>query len=314
MKRLCVALQLLLTSLLGYAFDSGAIEAQANQTINALYHTANTQPLSSTAKRIEWFSAQFKEKPYLLGALGEGPNARYDQFPRYRMDAFDCDTFVTTVLSLVQGDSLDSFKHNLNHIRYKNGKVSYVSRNHFTSLDWNQNNQKRGLLKDITLNIKDKNNKPVALFANTMINKSNWYAHRTASTIRLQEANQTEQLKRLSELKAKGRLLGSTPSKIAYIPLTALFIDKEHPNLHLFSQIPNSAIIEIIRPNWDLRDKIGTALHVSHLGFAIWINNQLYFRQASSQLNKVVDVPMIDYLKDTLQSPTIKGINVQIVL
>jgi hypothetical protein len=298
---------------MSYAFDSRAIETQANQTINALYHTANTQQFPSTAKRIEWFSAQFKEKPYLLGSLGEGPNARYDQFPRYRMDAFDCDTYVTTVLSLVQGHSLDSFRHNLSLIRYKNGKVSYISRNHFTSIDWNQNNQQRGLLKDITLDIQDKKGETVAQFAKALINKPSWYAHMTPSTIRLQQANPIEQNKRLDELKTKGKGLDSTLSKIPYIPLSALFINKEQPNLYLFSQIPSGAIIEIIRPNWDLREKTGTALNVSHLGFAIWINDTLYFRQASSQFNKVVDVPLIDYLKDALKSPTIKGINIQIV-
>lgn len=313
MKRTFITLLLILTSLISYGFDSSAIEEQANQTIKALYHNANTQQFPTTAKRIEWFSAQFKEKPYLLGALGEGPNARYDQFPRYRMDAFDCDTYVTTVLSLVMGDSLDSFRHNLSLIRYKNGKVSYLYRNHFTSIDWNQNNQKRGLLKDITLNIKDKKDKKVALYANALINKSSWYAHMSTPTIRLQQANPTEQRKRLDELKTKGKALNSTTSKIPYIPLSALFNNDKQPDLYLFSQIPNGAIIEIVRPNWDLREKLGTALNVSHLGFAIWINDTLYFRQASSQFHKVVDVPLIDYLKEALKSPTIKGINIQIV-
>nr|WP_277619301.1 N-acetylmuramoyl-L-alanine amidase-like domain-containing protein [Legionella norrlandica] len=78
--------------------------------------------------------------------------------------------------------------------------------------------------------------------------------------------------------------------------------------------MPNGAIIEIVRPNWDLRKEIGTALNISHLGFAIWINDKLYFRQASSQYGKVIDVPLIDYLDKARSSPTIKGINIQVVL
>ena len=52
---------------------------------------------------------------------------------------------------------------------------------------------------------------------------------------------------------------------------------------------------------------------MSHLGFALWIKGKLYFREASTVHGKVMDVPLIDYLMDALTSPTIKGINVQIV-
>lgn len=296
------------------AWNSHVQEKEADITIKALYHRAKEIKNSSIANKIDWFSSQFLGKPYLLGALGEGGDARYDQFPAYRLDSFDCDTYVTTVLSLVKGDSLESFQNNLKHIRYKEGRVDYLWRNHFTSLDFNPNNQKRGLLKDITLNIKDKNNKPVGMWAESLIDKPNWYAHKSASTIRLQQDNPKEQFKLLQELKRQGKLLKATKAKIPYIPLTALFINKEKPNLYLFSQIPQGAIIEIVRPNWDLRKTIGTNLNVSHLGFAIWKEGQLFFRQASSQKGQVVDLPLIDYLKEAQKSPTIKGINVQIVL
>lgn len=307
-------LSLSLLSLSSHAIDSNSIEKQANISISELYHRLESLPTTSMTERIDWISAQFKGEKYILGALGEGPNARYDQFPKYRVDGFDCDTYVTTVLSLALANSLNSFKQCLKFVRYKNGKVTYIDRNHFTSIDWNHENQQRGVLKDITLNFKDKDQKPVAVYAKALINKSGWYEHKTITTIRLEKDNKTEQLKRLAELKKKGETLGATPSSIAYIPLTALFNKNSVPNEYLFAQIPQSSIIEIIRPNWDLRELIGTCLNVSHLGFAIWKNKQLYFRQASSQLGKVVDVPLIDYLRDALKSPTIKGINIQIVV
>lgn len=313
MKYILASLISFLLSANSQAMDSSAIEQQARETINALYHTAKRLQINTTVNRIDWFSAQFKGKPYLLGALGEGPSARYDQYPGYRMDAFDCETYVTTILALVKANSLSEFQRQLRQIRYKDGQVDYISRNHFTSLDWNQNNQKNGLLTDITLTIKDKNNNSVALWAEALIDKSNWYTHLSASTIRLQQDNPTEQLKRLQELKNKGQQLGAMTAKIPYLPLSALFINKKQPNLELFSQIPHGAIIEIVRPNWDLRKSVGTALNVSHLGFAIRHNGQLFFRQASSQMKQVVDVPLIDYLRQAQNSPTIKGINVQIV-
>ena len=69
----------LTTSFISFAINSKSIEEQSNNTIKALYHTLSTMPNTSMPERIDWISAQFKGKPYLLGALGEGPNAYYDQ-------------------------------------------------------------------------------------------------------------------------------------------------------------------------------------------------------------------------------------------
>lgn len=288
-------------------------EQQANIIIEKLYHSINNKPNKSIASRIDWFSSQFKGVHYILGSLGEGNKGQYDQYPLYRMDGFDCDTYVNTILALALSNSLSSFQDCINKLRYKNGQVAYTSRNHFTSIDWNKNNQIQGVLQDITNKIKDKDKKPVAKYAIAEINKPNWYAHKTISSIRLYSASPQAQTDRLSELKTKGNKLEVTQSKIAYLPFSALFINKK-PNYYLFDQIPNASVIEIVRPNWNLRKEIGTALNVSHLGFAIWKQHTLYFRQASSQLGKVADVPLIDYLAEATKSPTIKGINIQVIL
>jgi len=304
----------LMTSFISFAINSKSIEEQSNNTIKELYHTLSTMPNTSMPERIDWISAQFKGKPYLLGALGEGPNAYYDQFPLYRTDAFDCDTYVNTILALALANSLKSFQQCLQYARYHQGKISYQQRNHFTSLDWNINNQKRGLLKDVTLNIKNKQNKSVAKCANAWIDKANWYNHANRTRIRLQNKNIKEQEHRLAKLKENNKKYKIVQSNVPYIPLSVLFPNKDSPDLYLFSQIPQGAIIEIVRPNWDLSKEIGTHLNVSHLGFAIWKKNQLYFREASSEFKAVVDISLIDYLKKALKSPTIKGINIQVVL
>lgn len=312
-KFLC-SISLILTSMFSHAINSEIIEQQADFKIKELYHILNSRPNSSMQYRIDWFSEQFKGAKYILGALGEGADAPYDQYPKYRVDGFDCDTYVNTVLALATANSLKTFQQCINFNRYTNGKISYINRNHFTSLDWNKYNQQRGLLKDITLNITNKQKRPVALYANTLIDKPGWYAHKNIDSIRLQQRNDDLQKKRLSELKIKGSHLKAIRSQIPYIPLTALFPKDDKPDDYLFSQIPNGAIIEIIRPDWNLREKIGTNLDVSHLGFAIWKNKQLFFREASSIYGSVVDVSLVDYLNDARKSPTIKGINVQVVL
>lgn len=320
MKLTCTPLKKLvvvssfLTCFPSYALDANATEKEADSSIEKLYHKLDNMPNSSISERIDWISKQFLGKPYVLGSLGEGANARHDQFPKYRVDAFDCDTYVNTVVSIALANSLPVFQQCINHMRYSNGDVSYLKRAHFTGIDWNEYHQNEGLFKDITLEIKDKNNLPVAQIATALIEKPNWYAHKAITSIRLQNEDKTKQDELLAELKSEGSKLKTASEKIPYLPLTALFPNKEKPNLYLFAQIPNGAIIEIVRPNWDLRAQIGTALNISHLGFAIWNKGQLYFREASSEYGKVVDVLLTDYLQSALNSPTIKGINVQIVM
>lgn len=286
----------------------------SDRIISQLYQKLNTKPILTLPERIVWISAQFLGKPYELGALGEGELANYDQFPLYRTDAFDCETFVDTVLALAEAHDHQSFKQEINHIRYHQGQATYIQRNHFTCLDWNKNNQHDGFLKDITPTIRDKDNTSVIKFASALIDKPSWYEHMTINTIRIKQSDTSERQSRLKLLQDEGRQLPRMTCTMPYIPLTALFDEQGHANKYLFNQIPNAAIIEIIRPNWDLTQVIGTHLNVSHLGFAIRAKGTLWFRQASSNEGKIIDIPLEDYLRNARQSPTIKGINVQIPL
>lgn len=289
-------------------------QEEANAVINELYHNLANIPKFDMAARLDKISAHFLGKEYILGALGEGMKARFDQSPRYRTDGFDCETFVDTVVALALASSTTDFKQCICKIRYANGHVSYTDRNHFTSLDWNLNNQHQGFIKDITESFKDANNQPVAQMASALIDKPSWYQHLTLKNIRLNSENEKEQQQRLTDLKNRGNKLAKTNANIPYIPLTVLFDSAGKANQQLFSQIPNAAIVEIVRPNWNLRKAIGTNLNVSHLGFVFWKNNILYFREASSIYGRVVDVPLIEYLQEARNSPTIKGINIQIVV
>lgn len=319
MRLLNFSKRLLLASCFTFSLPCAAIQSNPSQTdtdkaIHQLYHNLNSKPTSDISSRIETISAQFLGKPYLLGALGEGPAGDYDQFPLYRTDAFDCETYVDTVLALALTSNPGQFKRCINQVRYRDGHVSFTDRNHFTCLDWNQNNQRQGFVKDITATIRNEHNQTVVQFARAVINKPSWYDHMSTKNIRLNNVSPIEQTKRLQSLKHEGNQLDSMVSTIPYIPLSALFDKAGKANQYLFKQIPNAAVVEIIRPNWDLTKEIGTHLNVSHLGFVFWKNGILIFRQASSVYNGVVDVPLIDYLRDAQKSPTIRGINIQVVL
>lgn len=295
------------------AAQSAMVETNADKTIHQLYRNLNINPTLDIPNRLDIISAQFLGKPYLLGALGEGDTGNYDQFPLYRTDAFDCETFVDTVLALALSNNPSQFQYCINQVRYNEGHVSFIDRNHFTCLDWNSNNQRQGIVKDITTTFRNWHNQPVVKFAQAEINKPAWYQHMTTKNIRVNNEDPTLPTKRLQSLKNEGTHLRIVNSTIPYIPLSVLFDKDGRANQYLFHQIPNAAIIEIIRPNWNLSKEIGTHLNVSHLGFAFWKDGLLLFRQASSVYKKVVDTPLIDYLRDAQKSPTIQGINIQIV-
>lgn len=284
------------------------------QQVAQVYHSLASSTNLSMASRMERISAQFLGLPYEWGPLGDGPKSLYDEASLYRLDAFDCETLVTTVLALSFARDLEGYKSCLHHLRYRDGKVGYLTRNHFTAEDWNKNNQNLGYIKDITTSILDNNQKPVAKRGAALIDKASWINHRPIDAIRLSKKDLPLQASRLAQLKAQASMFKPVLSEIDYIPLTALFDKNGKPNQALFKKIPNGAIIEIVRPNWDLTKMIGTHLNISHMGFAFWKNDQLIFRQASLNAQKVVDVSLVDYLKETLNSPTIKGINVQIAL
>ena len=289
-------------------------QQDADKLIIQLYHSLNNKPTLDMPTRIVTISTQFLGKPYLLGALGEGIQGDYDQMPLYRADAFDCETYVDTVLALALANDLNQFQQCINQVRYHDGHVSFIERNHFTGLDWNKNNQYQGFGKDITTTFLDKHQKPVVQLAHALIDKPSWYHHMSTAAIRLHTAESIDKAKRLASLKQEGNQLPRVISTVPYIPLTALFDNTGKANVYLFNQLPHAAIIEIIRPNWDLSHEIGTHLNVSHLGFVVWDKHTLLYRSASSAHGGVVDVPLIAYLRETLKSPTIKGINVQIVV
>ena len=78
----------------------------------------------------------------------------------------------------------------------------------------------------------------------------------------------------------------------------------------IFNRIPSGAIILLIHPISDINNKMGTNTAVLHMGFAIRYDNQLFFRAASSYFDKVIDIPLINYLKYVYPLKNQDGISV----
>lgn len=280
--------------------------SSADDDINVLYQhlPANL----SLKQKLDYFSQAFLGKSYVLGALGEGKTGYYDQSPLYRTDGFDCTTYVATVLALTNAKNIEQFKKNIRKINYKDSKVSYLTRNHFMSVDWLPTNIKNGYVKDINDKIADSQRQPIYTIAVATIDKAGWLKKRTAKDIKIKETSAVPE--RLQTLKQNADQYPKRISKLKYLHFSKLFSKNGQPNMAYFDQIPNGSIIQIVRPNWQLKELIGSNLNISHLGFAIRKDNQLLFREASSIENKVIDIPLIEYLHGYLDSPTIRGISI----
>ena len=240
---------------------------------------------------------------YAAGPFGEGPLGQYDRSPLSRFDAFDCTTFVETVTALALSDSKDQFQTTLNRLRYKDGDVEFTSRNHFTDLDWIPNNVRAGFYRDVTESAAPGQ----TLVARALIDKRAWYAKLPESRIQIPGLAETDRQKLLLQLHAEGLRYAPEEATVPYVPLTALYGPGGGA---IFDRIPSGSVVNIVRPNWNLVAAIGTHLNISHQGFAVRKNGVLYFLEASEVFGKVSMVPMADYLRAYLDSPTIKGINI----
>ncbi|MFC1726633.1 N-acetylmuramoyl-L-alanine amidase-like domain-containing protein [candidate division KSB1 bacterium] len=91
------------------------------------------------------------ETPYVFGCLGEGINGKFDKDPLIDFARYDCMTFCEEMLALAISDDFEETFNNLQKIRYKEGKISFKTRNHYTMADWLPEN--KWLLRDATMEI-----------------------------------------------------------------------------------------------------------------------------------------------------------------
>ena len=96
-------------------------------------------------RRIEFISEAFLETPYLADTLiGSAGTAEVFVL---RLDGVDCFTLLDYVEALRRTSDFDGFKEALRRIRYRDGRVEFLSRNHFFS-EWGEANSAH--LRDVT--------------------------------------------------------------------------------------------------------------------------------------------------------------------
>jgi hypothetical protein len=91
-------------------------------------------------KRIAAIGRQNIGQPYMLNLLGEYPYQLHDTLPMFSLEKSDCTVFAEHTYAMALSRSWEEFFWMLQRIRYKDGVVGVVTRNHYTEVDWNINN------------------------------------------------------------------------------------------------------------------------------------------------------------------------------
>jgi hypothetical protein len=87
---------------------------------------------------------------YLLSPLGEGVPP--DPDPRFRLDAFDCVTFVETAIALGNAADLAGAERALDDVRY-DGPPAFDRRNHYVIPQWLPVNLAKGWVEDVSADV-----------------------------------------------------------------------------------------------------------------------------------------------------------------
>mgnify|MGYP003574900810 CR=1 FL=1 len=284
-------LLLLLSS--SYVFASHSEDAQK--------YLDELRDITTRLERLDTASQKFVGLPYGQGGpLGEGEDGRYDRDPLYRFDTYDCTTFVETMVSLARSFDLSTFEQEMNDIRYENGEVGYLTRNHFTDLAWIPNNVRNGLLSEINNLVLPVNQQKTA---EALINLPGWLKSLKITDIKAPLITDAERLTLLEELHAEAQHYSPVVAKLPYIAIATVLA---RPSI--LTKIPHGAIVNFVRPNWDLTEVAGTHQNISHQGFLFWKGKKLYLRHASTSGSVREDL-FIDYLKKFANHATLKGIH-----
>lgn len=79
-------------------------------------------------------------QPYEIYLLGEFPYDTHDPDPLYCLDRSDCLTFCEHMYAMALSDDWWGFLRTLQRLRYRDGIIHMLTRNHYTLADWDRNN------------------------------------------------------------------------------------------------------------------------------------------------------------------------------
>lgn len=287
------------------------------------------------------------EKKVIYGeGLGEGVNGDVFRGPLARLDQLNCVTFIEIALSVARAKDYSEFLTQMRNIRYKDGVVSFLTRNHFADIDWTQNNISNGLLRKLTNSIS--HNGGVTLENSVaQIDKAKWFSslHQIADLqipvveskveyIPFREffSDQGEDLDRLiakytefenqktnairatSDLAEKQKIRESWHKELLeHKELNQVEVEKKLKRVML-DQLPKIAILNLVTPGGVIPDANGTVVSGNNIGHqAILVqqsDGKFYVRESSLTFKRTIETSFAQYLLMKLTSKTQKGLEI----
>ncbi len=98
-------------------------------------------------------------QPYQIFLLGEFPFELYDRDPLYTLYKSDCVVFSEHMYAMALSKSWEEFFVFLQRLRYKDGEIGVLTRNHFTVAEWDTSNA--WLLEDLSKDLAGAEAKPM---------------------------------------------------------------------------------------------------------------------------------------------------------
>ena len=252
--------------------------AEAARVVRGIHETT-----PSFTARVGAISAHFVGTPYKLNPLGEGQNGKTDKDPTFDLAHVDCLTLIETVLALAHTPELGEAKALLQHIRYAGGRIAWAQRHHFAESQWLPENQRLGVLKDVTRKLGG----AAVVDSTKMLGAASW---------------------RGKWARWKRRLGERTPRGNFTLPVLPL-----DDAIRLAERFPLGAILTVVRV-----DKANVPTRISHQGIVIKKGRRRFLRHASSgpRFRRVIDYPLASYFRFSKRyfktRWPVMGVNVQL--
>jgi Protein of unknown function (DUF1460) len=200
---------------------------------------------------------------YRLGPLGEGRGL--DPDPRFRLDAFDCVTFIETAMALGAGRSEEEVRRALDDIRY--GKaVDIADRDHEVLSQWIPRNVEKGWIRPISRELAGEATVEVA----TVYDRARW-----------------------ARLAKRGRRLAGVPDR--RLPIGRFTTEVVPPSAlaAVEPRLPDGAVIWVVR-----EERLDQVTRVTHGGLVVVKQGRRWVRHANSSPNvmRVVEEPLAQFV------------------
>lgn len=216
------------------------------------------------AELVERVSRGLLAAPYILSPLGEG--ALPDPDPKFRLDAFDCTTFVETAIALSQCDALGEVESTLDRVRYIAGAdARFDTRNHLMTAQWVPHLIDTGVVEDVTEEIGGDHTKWMEL----KLTHERWRKRKIAKTLVLP-----------IEAIPEGTF------RLPYITMSDV--------LSMMERVPPGTIVNIVRPDVPSSPEI-----ITHQGLVIVApgSEERVVRHASPVAMRVIDETLEHMMK-----------------